>query len=581
MFKPEFLNTLRQYSKPQFRSDLFAGLTVGLVALPLAMAFAIASGLPPERGLFTAIVAGLLISALGGSRVQIGGPTGAFVVIVAGIVSQYGYEGLVYCTLLAGGLLIALGLFRMGGLIKFIPFPVTTGFTTGIAVVIFSTQMRDLFGLSIDSTPAGFLEQWVTYFRYIESFSPAALGVGVGTIIVILAIRRYFPKLPAMLIGMVVATVVAGIFQLDVETISSRFGELPRNLPSPHLPSFEFSRVRELISPAFTVGMLAAIESLLSATVADGMTGNRHRPNTELIAQGIANIGSGLFGGIPATGAIARTATNVKSGGKTPVAGIIHAVTLALLLFFVSPLAGMIPLAALAGILVVVSYNMSEIGHFLSFRRAPRGDLMVLLTTFALTVLVDLTVAVQVGVVLAALLFIRRMSEVSNVGMITRELRPDNGDPEDPNSIAFRDVPPGVEVFEIQGPFFFGAADRFKEAVHLLEKPVPVVVLRIRQVPAIDATGLHALREFVKSCRKDGSTVILSGVHAQPLFALRKSGLWDEIGEENILGNIDDALNRARSILGLSPQSPPGPFVPTVAREADRAANPKPSADDL
>ncbi len=568
MFTPKLVTALATYDRSQFTADLIAGVTVGVIALPLAMAFAIASGLPPERGIFTAIVAGFLVSALGGSRVQIGGPTGAFVVIVAGITTRFGYEGLVCCMLMAGCFLVAFGLLRMGGLIKFIPFPVTTGFTTGIAVVIFSTQIKDLLGLRMEAPPAEFLAKWNAYLSHTHTINPAAAGIGCGVIVAVVLMRRYWPRIPAMLIAMIAATVVSTALNLDVETIGNRFGDLPRTLPRPWLPSLAHVDFRELISPALTVALLAAIESLLSATVADGMTGGRHRPNVELIAQGFGNIASAVFGGIPATGAIARTATNVKSGAKTPVAGMIHALTLALLLLFFAPWAKMIPLAALAGILVVVSYNMSEIGHFRRLLRAPRSDVMVLLCTFALTVFVDLTVAVEVGVVLASLLFIRRMSEVSSVGMITRELTGDEDEPADPNAIALREVPPGVEVFEVQGPFFFGAADRFKEMMRMLEGPVPVIILRIRQVPAIDATGLHVLREFHRRCDREHSQLILSGVHAQPLFALQRSGIWDEIGSENIFGNIDDALDRARDLLDLPRVPRPAPFVPTVAREA-------------
>ncbi len=567
MLKPKLLTYLKTYNSSLFMSDLFAGITVGVVALPLAMAFAIACGIPPERGIFTAIVAGFLISLLGGSRVQIGGPTGAFVIIVAGIVNQYGYEGLVCCTLLAGGFLIALGVFQMGGLIKFIPFPVTTGFTTGIAVVIFSTQVKDLFGLRMESPPAEFIEKWTSYIHNSGSYNLSATAIGLGTILFIVLLRRFFPRLPAILMGMIVATLAASILQLDIDTIGSRFGDLPRVLPRPSLPSIPWDQLKNLIAPSFTIGLLAAIESLLSATVADGMIGGRHRPNMELVAQGIANIASVLFGGIPATGAIARTATNVKSGAKTPVAGIIHAITLALLLLLFAPMAKKIPLASLAGILVVVSYNMSEIHNFIRIFKAPRSDVMVLLTTFTLTVFVDLTVAVEVGVVLASLLFIRRMSEVSNVSMITRELSGDSDEPDDPNAIALREVPLGVEVFEIQGSFFFGAADRFKETMRLIDKPVQVIILRLRNVFAIDATGLHVLREFHQRCQRDGTTLLLSGVHAQPLFTLHRSGLIDEIGEDNMFGNIDDSLNRARDLLGLTRIARPVPFVPTVSRE--------------
>lgn len=578
---PESVVCLRAYSKGLFAADLAAGLTVGVVALPLAMAFAIASGLPPERGLFTAIVAGFLISLLGGSRVQIGGPTGAFVIIVAGIHAEFGYGGLVWATILAAGFLVALGAFKMGALIKFIPFPVVTGFTSGIALVIFSTQIKDLLGLRMEEVPSEFLEQWVAYARHMGTANLAAVGLAVLTIGTILAVRRFVPRFPAMLAGMMLATGAAWALGLDVDTIGSRFGDLPRTLPTPGLPAITMEELRALVSPAFTIGLLAAIESLLSATVADGMTGGRHKPNVELVGQGVANIGSVLFGGIPATGAIARTATNIRSGARTPVAGMIHAVVLFLLLFFLAPLAKAIPLAALAGILVVVAYNMSEIDHFIGLLKAPRSDVMVLLTTFALTVLVDLTVAVEVGVVLAALLFIRRMSEVTSVGLITREVAGDITDTNDPNAIALRAVPAGVEVFEIQGAFFFGAADRFKETIRQMERPPRVLVLRMRNVFAIDATGLHLLEELHHLCQRDGTQLVLSGVHTQPLMAIQNKGLWDTIGEENTFGNIDDALDRARDIIGLPHAVRPQPFVPSVAREAvDEEANPpQPPAD--
>ena len=555
MLKPKLFSCLKKYDKATLSADLFAGVTVGVVALPLAMAFAIASGVPPERGLFTVIVAGFLISLLGGSRVQIGGPTGAFVVLVSTIMAQHGYEGLVYATIMAGIFLIIMGLGRMGSLIKFIPFPVTTGFTTGIAVVIFSTQIKDLLGLRMPSPPAEFVDKWEAYFHHLGSINPSAAGLSLLTIAVILVVRRIQPRLPSMLFGMVAATLLAHFLHLDVETIGSRFGDLPRMLPSPSFPTFDLVKIKALISPAFTVALLAAIESLLSATVADGMIGGRHRSNMELVAQGVANIGSGIFGGIPATGAIARTATNVKSGGRTPVAGMVHAVVLGLLLLFLAPLAKLIPLAALAGILVVVSYNMSELHHFIALMKAPKSDVSVLLLTFLLTVFIDLTVAVQVGLVLAAVLFIRRMSEISNVEAVTREL----GDDRDTNgridldATARHAIPDGVEVYEVMGPFFFGAADKFKEVMRGLVRPSPVVILRMREVPAIDATGLHVLREFLDTCRRKSRTLILSGIGAQPRIALRKSGLWSEVGAQNILSNFDEALIRAHEVLGTEP----------------------------
>ncbi len=573
-YTPKLFTELKTYTRDKFTSDLFAGMTVGVVALPLAMAFAIASGLPPERGLFTAVVAGFLISALGGSRVQIGGPTGAFVVIVSGIVTQYGYNGLVLCTIMAGLFLILFGLCRMGGLIRFIPFPVTTGFTTGIALIIFSTQIGDLLGLRMEEAPGEFLEKWSAYFNNIHSINIHATGISAVTIAVILLTRRYFPRIPAMLAGMVVATLIVQGLGLDVETIGKRFGELPRTLPLPQWPAFHLEDVQALIKPAFTVALLAAIESLLSATVADGMIGGRHRSNVELIGQGVANIASAVFGGIPATGAIARTATNVKSGARTPVAGLIHAVVLALLLLVFAPIAKQIPLAALAGILVIVSYNMSETHHFVAILKGPRSDALVLILTFGLTVLVDLTVAVQVGVVLASLLFMRRMAELSDVRMITRELRGDEDLREDPNAIALLAPPPGVEIFEVTGAFFFGMVDRFRSAVRIVEAPIPVMVVRIRNVLALDATAIHVIRELHQALKKDGTQLVFSGVHTQPLAAFVKSGLLDEIGPENFLGNIDDALNRAREIMGLPTVPRRESFVPTVSREAHLATAP-------
>ncbi len=552
MFKPKLFTLLKGYDRATFVADGLAGLTVGIVALPLAMAFAIASGLPPERGLFTAIIAGFLISLLGGSRVQIGGPTGAFVVIVSGIVAQYGYAGLCWVTLMAGVLLILFGIFRLGGLIRFIPFPVTTGFTSGIALVIFSTQIKDLLGLEMAVVPVEFLPKWGAYFHALETASFGTAALGIGTVVLIVALRRYTPRAPAMLIAMLAATITAALLHMEAETIGSRFGDLPRMLSLPGIPILKIDELRQLVPVAFTVAMLAAIESLLSATVADGMTGGRHRPNAELIATGVANIGSIFFGGIPATGAIARTATNVKAGARTPMAGIIHALVLALILLLCAPLAKRIPLAALAGILVVVSYNMSERYHFASILKGPKSDRLVLVLTFLLTVLVDLTVAVQVGIVLSALLFIRRMAEISNVSMITRDLRGDEDPEDDPMAIQLREVPAGVEVFEVNGPFFFGMADSFLNALRNIERPVPVLIIRIRNVPAIDATGLHVLQDLHKKGLKDNTKLIFSGVLTQPLIIFERSGFLDEVGEENFCASIDGALDRAKQILDQS-----------------------------
>ena len=548
MFRPKLITLLKTYNRSTLAADVGAGITVGIIALPLAMAFAIASGLPPERGLFTAIVAGFLISLLGGSRVQIGGPTGAFVVLVAGIMAQYGYSGLVACMLMAGVLLILFGIFRLGGLMRFIPFPVTTGFTTGIALVIFSTQVKDLLGLKMETEPSAFIPKWAAIFQSLETLSPASALLGVGAILIISASRRWCPRVPGMLIAMLVTTAAATLLHLEVETIGSRFGGLPRMIPAPGLPTLGISDFRNLVPAAFTVALLAAIESLLSATVADGMIGGKHRPNTELIAQGIANLGSAFFGGIPATGAIARTAANVKSGARSPLAGIIHAITLALVLLLFAPLAKQVPLAALAGILMVVAWNMSERHHFMSILKGPRSDRLVLGLTFLLTVLIDLTVAVEVGIVLSALLFIRRMSEIANVSVITDAVSGDVDAAEDPKAFALREVPKGVEVYEIEGPFFFGMVDTFWNTLGRMKKSIPVLILRLRNVPAIDATGLHNLQQLHRKCRKQGTQLVLSGVNKQPREAFTRSGFLDEVGEENFCLSIDAALERAKQL---------------------------------
>ncbi|HKX12500.1 MAG TPA: SulP family inorganic anion transporter, partial [bacterium] len=526
----------------------------------------------PDRVLFTAIVAGFLISALGGSRVQIGGPTGAFVVIVYGIVQNYGYDGLVICTILAGLLLILFGVAKLGGFIKFIPFPVTTGFTSGIAVIIFSGQIKDLLGLSISKLPGHFTEQWAAYWEHLGSANVTAILLSAVSLAIILLWPRVTRKIPGSIVAMILVTALVQIFHLPVETIGSRFGEIPASLPSPSFPTLSFEKVRSLLSPALTVALLGAIESLLSAVVADGMTGMRHKSNTELIAQGIANIVSPIFGGIPATGAIARTATNVRNGGRTPVAGMVHALVLLLILMLFGKWARLIPLCVLASVLVVVAYNMSEWHAFKSLLKAPKSDMAVLLTTFLLTVFFDLTLAVQVGMVLAAFLFMKRMADVTNIGMITREIAdPKNAgiDLEDALSIHTREVPQGVEVFEIKGPFFFGVAETLKDTLDVVETPPKVLILRMRDVPAMDATGLFALIDLKKRCERQGTTLVLSGVHAQPYLTIDKAGKLDFFGQENVLTNIDSALNRAREILGLPPVTPPLNFVPTVASEAE------------
>ena len=542
MLIPKLFTTLKSYSRAQLIADLTAGVIVGVVALPLAIAFAIASGVTPDRGLYTAIVAGFIISALGGSRVQIGGPTGAFVVIVYGIVQQYGLDGLMIATVMAGVILVGLGLAKLGGAIKFIPFPVVTGFTAGIAVIIFTGQIKDFLGLRMETLPADFVGRWRAYAGSASAVEPAAIGVGAATLAILMFWPKVSRRLPGPFVALIVTTLAVRLLHLPVETISTRFGELSASLPHPVFPHVTFDTARALVGPAFTIALLAAVESLLSAVVADGMIGGRHRSNMELVAQGIANIASPIFGGIPATGAIARTATNVKNGGRTPIAGIAHAFTLLLITLFFGRWAGLIPLATLAAILIVVSYHMSEWRTFRSELAAPKSDIAVLLTTFLLTVFVDLTLAVEVGMVLAAFLFMRRMSEVTSISTMTREFN----DREGPEMALYAEgrerIPPGVQIYAIDGPFFFGAAEKFKETLGQVAGKPTVLVLLMRNVPAIDSTGLVALRDVIRRFRQGGTRVILAGVHAQPMAAISRSPLLTELGEENLVGGIDEAL---------------------------------------
>ncbi|MEO7985153.1 MAG: SulP family inorganic anion transporter [Gemmatimonadales bacterium] len=548
MLVPKLVTTLRTYNREQFTADLSAGIVVGVVALPLAIAFAIASGVTPDRGLYTAIIAGFLISALGGSRVQVGGPTGAFVVIVFGIVQKYGIDGLMVATMMGGVILVGFGLARLGGAIKFIPYPVITGFTSGIALIIFSTQVKDLLGLQVEAVPSEFIPKWGVYLRRLGTADPTTVLVGGVTLAIIIVWSRLRTRLPGPFVALVGTTVVVQLMHLRVDTIGSRFGIIDASFPRPMLPHVDFAMVTAMVGPAFTIALLAGIESLLSAVVADGMIGGRHRTNMELVAQGIANIASPLFGGIPATGAIARTATNVKNGGRTPVAGIVHALTLLLITLYFGKWAALIPMATLAGILVVVAYHMSEWRTFRAEFRAPKSDLFVLLITFSLTVLVDLTVAVEVGIVLAAFLFMRRMSEVTNITALTRELGEDAVDPAI-EGLRVGVLPKGVEVYEINGPFFFGAAEKFKETILQLRGTPRVLVIVMRRVPAMDSTGIAALRDVVGRFRRSGTRVILAGVHAQPMAALQRSAFAEEIPGEDLVGTLDEAVALARTHL--------------------------------
>jgi SulP family sulfate permease len=544
--RPKLFTTLQDYDRRQFRADVLAGIIVGIVAVPLAIAFAIASGVGPQYGLYTAIVGGFIVSAFGGSRVQIAGPTGAFVVVVYAVIQEHGVEGLMVATMLAGLILIGLGLGRLGGAIKFVPHPVVTGFTAGIALIIASSQIRDLFGLRMDEVPADFVEKWAAYTAHWASYNFDAIIISALALFILITWPRVSRRMPAPFVALIVVTALVQVAGLNVETIGSRFGELGAKLPMPRLPNFAAVEINELISPAVTIALLAAIESLLSAVVADGMIGTRHRSDIELVAQGAANLASPLFGGIPVTGAIARTATNIKNGGRTPVAGIVHALTLLLITLFFGKWVAYIPMAALAAILMVVAYHMSEWRTFRAEFSAPKADLIVLLTTFLLTVIVDLSVAVQVGMVLAAFLFMKRMSEVTNVQAVTREF----ADPQDRRGPRLP-VPKRVEIYEINGPFFFGAAEHFKEQINTVASKPKVLIILMRNVPAMDSTGMHALRQLTRRVRKDGTRIMIAEVHAQPMIALGKSHLLDEIGEENVFGSVHDALEAARQLVAV------------------------------
>lgn len=544
-FVPKLATTLRGYSREQLGRDLIAGVIVGIVALPLSIAFAIASGVTPDRGLYTAIVAGFVISALGGSRVQIGGPTGAFVVIVYGIVQQYGIEGLTIATLMAGVLLIGFGLARLGSTIRFIPHPLITGFTSGIAVIIASGEIKDGLGLTMGAVPANFVERFQLFAQHIGTINWTATGLCAASVAIIMLWPRVSRRVPGPLVALIATTVVAWLLHLNVETIGSRFGALAAQLPHPVVPHVSYADATRLVRPAFTIALLGAIESLLSAVVSDGMIGGQHRSNMELVAQGVANIASPLFGGIPATGAIARTATNIKNGGRTPIAGMMHAMTVLLITLFFGRWAGLIPMATLAGILLVVAYQMSEWRVFRAELTSPRSDVVVLLATFGLTVFVDLTVAIEVGMVLAAFLFMRRMASLANVSQVSADLLDDDVSDELRTQVA----PRGVDVYEINGPFFFGAAETFKDTLALVAKKPKVLILRMRRVPVIDATGLHALKDVVHRSRRDGTMVLLCEVQLQPLQALRRSVLIDEIGEEHVLPTLDLAIERAKEEL--------------------------------
>jgi SulP family sulfate permease len=541
---PKLVQSLREYTPRTFTSDLIAGITVGLVALPLAMAFAIASGLSPQSGLYCAIVAGFLVSALGGSRTQISGPTGAFVIVVAGIVSKYGVDGLFICTGIAGILLVVLGATGLGSAVKFIPRPVVVGFTNGIAVIIASTQIKDFFGLRIDKVPGEFGGRMEAVVRHFNTLSPAATALGVLSLVIIILFARYWRKVPGSIVVLMLGTAAVAAFHIPVETIGSRFGGIPSGLPQVHFPPVQWGFIPSLISPALTVALLGAIESLMSAVVADRMSGDRHQPNLELVAQGIANIASPMFGGLPATGAIARTATNIRSGAQTPVAGIVHALTLLAVLLVAAPLVRYVPMPALAAILFVVAYNMGEWHEIPELLKLSRLEIAVWLTTFTLTVFADLTVAVEVGMVLAALTYIRKVSSTTTVSRVT-DAYVDEGRV---HILQDKAIPEYVTIYRIHGPFLFGATDKVDDIVRHLNELPPIVVLRLRNMTVIDSTGLLALEELADKLQASGRTMLLCGAREQPSRMLHQSEFEQHVGRENICANIEEALIRAQQI---------------------------------
>lgn len=554
---PKIFTVLKEgYNFKIFLSDLSAGIVVGIVALPLSIAFAIASGVRPEQGLYTAIIAGFIISILSGSRVQIGGPTGAFIVILYGIVEKYNYDGLVVATILAGFILIVLGFLNMGSLIKFIPFPVIVGFTTGIAVVIATTQIKDAFGLRIQKIPGDFVEKIVSYIENLNTINIYAVLITIISLIILILWKKISSKIPGSIIAIIVTTVLVYLLKLPVETIGSRFDSVPNSFPMPKIPIINISIIKDLIRPAFSIAFLAGIESLLSAVVADGMTGTKHRSNMELVAQGIANIIAPIFGGIAATGAIARTATNIKNGGKTPFAGIIHAITLLLIMLFFGKYVALVPMPTLAAILLIVSYNMSESHIFLRLFKSPKSDVIVLLTTFILTVIFDLTIAIEAGIIISAFFFIYKMSNLTQVqklnytsqSIVTGENNEEENK-EDPDSINKLNIPKGVEVFEIYGSLFFGAATKILDELSWSQKNTKILILRMRNVMVIDATGIRAIENIYAMAKKQNIILILSGVRIQILFTLQKSGLLKKIGDENIALNIHLALEKAKNLL--------------------------------
>ena len=543
---PKLFTVLKNgYGADELFRDIIAGITVGIVAMPLAMAFAIASGVNPIQGLYTSIIAGVVIGLLGGSRFQVSGPTGAFVVIIYSIVYRHGYDGLVITTLMAGIMLCAAGFFRLGSIIKYVPYPVTTGFTAGISVIIFSSQIGDFFGLSLASVPPEFLAKWSLYISEIGSTTPITLGVGLASLVLMLVVKIYTPKIPAPVIGVVIGGLVVWLLGIPVETVASRYGEIPAELPSFQWPEINMARIQALLPDAVTIAILAGLESLLTCVVADSMTGDKHYSNIELVAQGAGNLACAMFGGIPATGAIARTATNISCGARSPVSAIIHGLTVLAFVLWLSPLTSAIPLTCLAAVLILTSYGMLEVDSIKKIFRGPKSDWVVMLITFVLTVLFDLTVAVYVGVLLASLLFMRRMSETSSIRKINHETLARD---EDADLVMVDSTPDGVHLFSISGPFFFGMVDRFQHAVNHTNKNVKVYVLQMRDVPTIDATGIHVIDAFLAHRVSRGYQVVLAEVPASTRRILRRMGVLRSIGEDNICQNLEIALQRASQL---------------------------------
>jgi SulP family sulfate permease len=545
-FTPKLFSLLKQgISKKTLSNDLLAGIIVGIVALPLSIAFAIASGVSPEKGIITAIIAGIIISAFGGSRVQIGGPTGAFIVIVYGIVQEFGIDGLTIATFMAGFIIIGMGVLKLGNLLKFIPYSLIVGFTSGIALIIFSSQINAFLGLGIKSLPADFIEKWEVYFHHFNQINWYAFAIAIATILISLFFQKITTKIPGSFVAIFLATIVVLIFKIPVETIESNYGEIPNTFSAPTLPNFNYETVKSLIQPAFAIALLGSIESLLSAVVSDAMIGAKHRSNMELIAQGAANIVSSIFGGIPATGAIARTATNVKNGGRTPVAGIIHGFVLLAIMLLFAPYAKLIPLSCLAGILVVVAYHMSEWRQFKSILKGHKMDTIILLTTFFLTVVFDLVIAIEIGIILSSFMFMKRMSESIQIQNITSEMKQKEKLFDD----ELHNLPQEILVYEINGPLFFGAARQFQQTISDTNIEIKVIILRMRYVPMIDATGFQSLKEIINTFKNQGILIVLSGISKELKISFRQNGMFNIIERKYILDDIQKAISKAKSYL--------------------------------